>query len=91
MIIEDSADTLGAKQNSKYIGSKTDISITSFYGSHIINCAGNGGIVLAAVPLSVAIFAGILSDEKPSNVFLTSDLMQSKTVSFYLDTLENKS
>ncbi len=45
MIIEDSADTLGAKQNSKYIGSKTDISITSFYGSHIINCAGNGGIV----------------------------------------------
>ena len=31
--------------------------------------AGNGGIVLAAVPLSVAIFAGILSDEKPSNRF----------------------
>lgn len=31
--------------------------------------AGNGGIVLAAVPLSVAIFAGILSDEKPSKRF----------------------
>ena len=32
-----------------------------------------------------------ISDQKPSNVFLTSDLMHSKTVSFYLDTLENKS
>jgi len=28
--------------------------------------AGNGGIVLAAVPLSTAIFAGFLSEEKPS-------------------------
>ena len=28
--------------------------------------AGNGGIVLAAVPLSTAIFAGLLSDENPT-------------------------
>ena len=26
-------------------GNLADISITSFYGSHIINCAGNGGMV----------------------------------------------
>jgi CDP-4-dehydro-6-deoxyglucose reductase, E1 len=45
LIIEDSADTLGAKYKRKPTGRFTDISISSFYGSHIINCAGNGGIV----------------------------------------------
>ena len=43
IVIEDSADTLGATLNGKSTGHYTDISITSFYGSHIINCAGNGG------------------------------------------------
>ncbi len=42
-VIEDSADTLGATINGLSTGSYTDLSITSFYGSHIINCAGNGG------------------------------------------------
>jgi len=45
IIIEDSADTLGARLNKRSSGYYTDISITSFYGSHIINCAGNGGMV----------------------------------------------
>ena len=45
IIIEDSADTLGAKINKISSGKYSDISITSFYGSHIINCAGNGGMV----------------------------------------------
>ena len=45
LIIEDSADTLGATLKGKSTGSYTDISVTSFYGSHIINCAGNGGMV----------------------------------------------
>lgn len=43
VVIEDSADTLGAKIDGKSSGFYSDISITSFYGSHIINCAGNGG------------------------------------------------
>ncbi len=43
VVIEDSADTLGATINGKASGHYTDMSITSFYGSHIINCAGNGG------------------------------------------------
>ncbi len=43
VVIEDSADTLGATLNGYSTGYYTDISITSFYGSHIINCAGNGG------------------------------------------------
>ena len=43
IVIEDSADTLGAKINGHSSGYYSDMSITSFYGSHIINCAGNGG------------------------------------------------
>ena len=42
-VVEDSADTLGARIGNKTTGFYSDISITSFYGSHIINCAGNGG------------------------------------------------
>ena len=45
-VIEDSADTLGATIKSKPTGKYSDISITSFYGSHIISCAGNGGMFL---------------------------------------------
>lgn len=45
-VIEDSADTLGATIDSKPTGTYSDISITSFYGSHIISCAGNGGMFL---------------------------------------------
>jgi CDP-6-deoxy-D-xylo-4-hexulose-3-dehydrase len=45
-IIEDSADTLGAKIGNKSTSTYSDISITSFYGSHIISCAGNGGMFL---------------------------------------------
>jgi CDP-4-dehydro-6-deoxyglucose reductase, E1 len=44
-VIEDSADTLGGTLNGKFSGHWSDWSITSFYGSHIINCAGNGGML----------------------------------------------
>ena len=44
-VIEDSADTLGATLHGKASGYWSDWSITSFYGSHIINCAGNGGML----------------------------------------------
>ena len=40
-IICDSADTLGAKLDGKTTGSFCDAAITSFYGSHVINGAGN--------------------------------------------------
>ena len=46
LIIEDSADTVGATIKKKPSGIYSDISITSFYGSHIISCAGNGGMFL---------------------------------------------
>ena len=44
-LLEDSADTLGAEIGGASSGRFTDMSTTSFYGSHIINCAGNGGML----------------------------------------------
>ena len=53
LVIEDSADTLGATLNNKKTGYYSDMSITSFYGSHIINCAGNGGALLLNDPKAI--------------------------------------
>jgi CDP-6-deoxy-D-xylo-4-hexulose-3-dehydrase len=36
---------LGGTINGVSSGNLSDISITSFYGSHVINCAGNGGML----------------------------------------------
>lgn len=44
-VLEDSADTLGAEIGGASSGRYTDMSTTSFYGSHIVNCAGNGGMI----------------------------------------------
>ena len=44
-VVEDSADTLGATLRGRSTGERSDISTTSFYGSHVINCAGNGGML----------------------------------------------
>jgi CDP-6-deoxy-D-xylo-4-hexulose-3-dehydrase len=45
LIVEDSADTLGATLRGTSTGTRSHISTTSFYGSHVINCAGNGGML----------------------------------------------
>jgi len=45
LVLEDSADTIGAEIDGQSSGRFTDMSTTSFYGSHIINCAGNGGML----------------------------------------------
>lgn len=44
-VIEDSADTLGATIDETSTGVYSDVSTTSFYGSHVINGAGNGGML----------------------------------------------
>jgi len=44
-VLEDSADTLGAEIGGASSGRFTHMSTTSFYGSHVINCAGNGGML----------------------------------------------
>lgn len=49
-LIEDSCDTLGAQFDGKPTGTYTDISTTSFFGSHIITSGGNGGMILVDNP-----------------------------------------
>lgn len=44
-LIEDSADTLGATIQGESTGSFTDISTTSFYGSHVATSFGAGGMI----------------------------------------------
>lgn len=44
-VIEDSADTLGATLRGTPTGTRSHISTTSFYGSHVINAGGNGGML----------------------------------------------
>lgn len=44
--IEDSCDTLGPTINGKPTGWFSDITATSFYGSHIITAGGGGGMIL---------------------------------------------
>ena len=45
IFVEDSADTLGATFNDIPTGKFSDVSTTSFYGSHIITAAGEGGMI----------------------------------------------
>jgi CDP-6-deoxy-D-xylo-4-hexulose-3-dehydrase len=44
-LIEDSADTLGAKIGGLSTGKFTDISTTSFYASHVVTTGGHGGMI----------------------------------------------
>lgn len=45
IFIEDSCDTLGGKFKGNPTGKYSHITTTSFYGSHIINGAGGGGMI----------------------------------------------
>lgn len=45
-LINDSCDTIGATLWAKPLGIYSDISTTSFYGSHIITAMGTGGMIL---------------------------------------------
>lgn len=48
--VEDSCDTYGAKFAGKPTGTYSDITTTSFFGSHILTAAGNGGMILVNNP-----------------------------------------
>ena len=45
LVVEDSCDALRHTVRGTPTGSRSDISLTSFANSHIITCAGNGGMV----------------------------------------------
>lgn len=47
LLIEDSCDTIGGLYCGKPSGAYSDITTTSFYGSHIITTAGAGGMVMS--------------------------------------------
>ncbi|PWT70507.1 MAG: NarL family transcriptional regulator, partial [Chloroflexi bacterium] len=44
-VIEDSADTIGHLYRGRPTGTLSDIATTSFYGSHMMTCAGFGGAI----------------------------------------------
>ncbi len=44
-IIEDSADTIGSLYDGAPTGALTDVVTTSFYATHLVTCAGFGGMV----------------------------------------------
>lgn len=46
LVIEDSCDALGATLRGTPTGTRSHLSLTSFANSHIITCAGNGGMVV---------------------------------------------
>ena len=48
--IEDSCDTLGGIFDGRPTGEYSDITTTSFYGSHVINGAGGGGMICVNDP-----------------------------------------
>ena len=45
-VVEDSADTLGARLRGRPTGERSTLSITSFANSHILTAGGNGGMLL---------------------------------------------
>lgn len=46
LFVEDSCDTFGATFKGLLTGNYSDITTTSFFGSHIITAGGNGGMIL---------------------------------------------
>ncbi len=78
IVIEDSADTVGATFGGYSTGHYSDLSTTSFYGSHIINCAGNGGL-LAVNEERFASRAKLLrSWGRSSSLFVESEAIENR-------------
>jgi CDP-6-deoxy-D-xylo-4-hexulose-3-dehydrase len=78
LVIEDSADTLGAKIANIPAGTYADISTTSFYGSHIINCAGNGGMLCVDDDLYEDAARILRSWGRSSSVFVDSESIENR-------------
>ena len=73
MVVEDSADTLGATLRGTRTGRRSDISTTSFYGSHVINCAGNGGFLCMDDPEMARRVKLLRSWGRSSSLFQTQE------------------
>jgi CDP-6-deoxy-D-xylo-4-hexulose-3-dehydrase len=78
IVIEDSADTLGATIDGLPSGRYTDISTTSFYGSHVINCAGNGGMLCVNTEKLDARAKLLRSWGRSSSLFVESEAIENR-------------
>jgi CDP-6-deoxy-D-xylo-4-hexulose-3-dehydrase len=77
-ILEDSADILGVRYNGENLGGYSDISITSFYGSHIINCAGNGGMAMTSNERYAERMKLLRSWGRSSSLFVESEAIENR-------------
>lgn len=78
ILIEDSADTLGAEIGGSSSGRFTDMSTTSFYGSHVINCAGNGGMLCMNKPEWAERAKLLRSWGRSSSLFVESEKIENR-------------
>jgi CDP-6-deoxy-D-xylo-4-hexulose-3-dehydrase len=78
VVIEDSCDTLGATIDGVSVGQYTDISTTSFYGSHVINCAGNGGMLCVNDPQLAEKATLLRSWGRSSSLFVESEAIENR-------------
>jgi CDP-6-deoxy-D-xylo-4-hexulose-3-dehydrase len=77
-VIEDSADTLGATVDGESTGLYSDISTTSFYGSHVINAAGNGGMLCMSVDEWARRALLLRSWGRSSSLFVESESIENR-------------
>lgn len=77
-LLEDSADTLGAEIDGASSGRYTDMSTTSFYGSHIVNCAGNGGMLCVNTEAFYDRGRLLRSWGRSSSLFLESEKIENR-------------
>ena len=84
LVLHDSADTLGATYKGKSPGVFTDLSITSFYGSHIINGAGNGGMLCSSDDSVIKKAKLLRSWGRSSSLFADSESIENR-FKVYLD------
>lgn len=77
-VIEDSADTLGATVDGLSVGRYTDLSTTSFYGSHVINCAGNGGMLCVNTDKLASRAKLLRSWGRSSSLFVESEAIENR-------------
>ncbi len=78
MVVEDSADTLGATLHGLSTGSRADISTTSFYGSHVINAGGNGGMLCVNTPAHLRRALLLRSWGRSSSLFQQSESIDNR-------------
>lgn len=77
-VIEDSADTLGATIDGTSTGIYSDVSTTSFYGSHVINGAGNGGMLCVNDPELARKALLLRSWGRSSSLFVDSETIENR-------------